>query len=278
MELCEANRAIAKEIKNFIKNVPQVKEESITDYLVWKWSLLDKRFRYVNITTFTRQEESLRTGADFELELWLIGNAYCLPLLFQAKKFVKPFDSYVNKLNYPKGTQGQLSKLLSYAKAKNRLPFYIYYSFADSNTRVNCIRNNTDYPTAGGNCAENAKVDTGLFISDAFTVKEFADRTHGIRVSKNAILEKSSPFHCIFCCSLYDIEGYLYNKYKKLYVEIGISQNIYSSLPDYVSYMLNGGTNQIDKHSLLLMINQYELELYRNVAVYDLRDFNDKTQ
>ncbi len=52
-------------IKNFMLNVSDVKEESITDYLVWKWRELDARFKYINITTFTRHMESTTTGADF---------------------------------------------------------------------------------------------------------------------------------------------------------------------------------------------------------------------
>ena len=118
MNLCDANKAVSLEVKNFmLLNVPDVKEESITDYLVWKWRELDSRFKYINVATFTRQEESTTTGADFEIELWLVGNKFHFPLVFQAKKFVKPNDSYVTKLNYPSKTQGQLTTLLAYAKA-----------------------------------------------------------------------------------------------------------------------------------------------------------------
>jgi len=53
-----------------------VKEESITDFLLWKWRELDKRFKFINITTFTRSDEGSRTGADFELELWLVGRSF----------------------------------------------------------------------------------------------------------------------------------------------------------------------------------------------------------
>ena len=71
-DLCVANKAVGVEVRDFILNVPDAKEESITDYLVWKWRALDTRFNYVNVKTFTRQEENAKTGADFELELWLV--------------------------------------------------------------------------------------------------------------------------------------------------------------------------------------------------------------
>ena len=123
LELCEANKAVGTEVRNLILNVPDAKEESITDYLVWKWRTLDKKFNYINVKTFNRHEENAKTGADFELELWLVGDTQCVPLLFQAKKFNRPFGGYVSKLNYPKNTQAQLQKLLRYAAAKRMLPF-----------------------------------------------------------------------------------------------------------------------------------------------------------
>lgn len=38
-------------------NVPDVKEESITDYLVWKWRELDKKVNYINVSTFTGKKK-----------------------------------------------------------------------------------------------------------------------------------------------------------------------------------------------------------------------------
>lgn len=83
--------------------------------------------------------------------------AYRRFLLIQAKKFVKPFDTYVAKLNYPNGSQGQLNKLLACARARKRLPFYAFYSLPDEETQVMCAGNDA-----------NA---SGVFIADALTVK-----------------------------------------------------------------------------------------------------------
>lgn len=77
LDLCEANKALGIEVREFILNVPDAKEESITDYLVWKWRSLDKKFNYINVKTFNRHEENAKTGADFELELWLVGSKQC---------------------------------------------------------------------------------------------------------------------------------------------------------------------------------------------------------
>ena len=112
MNLCQSHINLSIEVSQFLSNCTDVKEESVTDYLVWKWSELDKRFKHININTFTRQEENKTTGADYELELWLIGRVFSFPLVIQAKKFIKNFDSYHAKLNYPDKTQNQLKTLL----------------------------------------------------------------------------------------------------------------------------------------------------------------------
>jgi len=45
VNICDAYKALGVEVKDFLRNVPNLNEESITDYLVWKWRELDKRVR-----------------------------------------------------------------------------------------------------------------------------------------------------------------------------------------------------------------------------------------
>ena len=259
MNLCESNKAISKEVSAFILNVPDVKEESITDYLVWKWGELDKRLRFINVRTFNRQEENLTTGADFELELWLVGRKFNFPLLFQAKKFLKSSDSYVAKLNYPKKTQSQLLTLINYAKAKKRLPFYMYYSSTDKSTRSMC----------GG---LDANEDYSLFISDAFSVKEIADGKYGAKVSKNFLLARSNPLHCIFCCPLSKDGAYFRHYFSSLYTELGYEEFSKEPLPDYVTYLLSDKFSGKDDEEILSLIKKNEIGHIRNIAVYDMRE------
>lgn len=255
MNLCESNRAVSAEIKNFILNVPNAKEESITDYLVWKWRELDKRFNYINITLFTRIEESATTGADFELELWLVGRSFHFPLVFQAKKFVKPFDSYYKKLNYHNGTQSQLTTLLNYAKSKKRLPFYVFYSLSDAETTTMCGRQEA--------------LDTGVFMADAHTIKKFADGIYGHKIPKNDLLSASNPFHCMFCCPLFQ-DGKYFRSYFSSLAEVS-DMNGNGQLPKYVNMLLNGRMQDADREEILSLINQHGLRSYRAVAVYDMR-------
>ena len=262
MNPCESIKILSEGIKNFMLQVPYVKEESITDYLVWQWGEFDNRFHYINISTFTRQEESTTTGADFELELWLVGRSVRFPLLFQAKKFVKPFDSYRSKLNYPNGTQAQLTKLLNYSSTNNRLPFYMFYSLPDPATKVMCPKNDIK--------------KTAMFMVDAFTIKEFADGKQGSRLPLNTLLKSSNPFHCLFCCPLSnegeELPRYLHHYFSGFRDEIGLRLAADTPLPNYVIHLLDGRTQEMTRDELRSIVYENELQRYRCVAVYDLRD------
>jgi hypothetical protein len=44
MNHCQAHKLVTNEVKEFLLNVDSVGEESITDFLLWKWALIDKKF------------------------------------------------------------------------------------------------------------------------------------------------------------------------------------------------------------------------------------------
>lgn len=237
-------------------NVSDIKEESITDYLVWKWRELDRRFSYLRITTFPRAEESSTTGADFELELWLVGRSFYFPLIVQAKKVVKQFDSYVNKLNYPNGTKTQLLTLMNYARTKRRLPFYFFYSMSDAKTETMCGAHDLS--------------DTAVFMADAHSVKEFADGVHGKRISKNELLGASNPFHCMFCCPLTQSGDYFKQYFSRSGAGTTPSDN--DAIPDYVTLLLSGRLSELGTQQVSALIERNELRMFRTVGVYDMRD------
>lgn len=256
--ICEANKIVSADVKNFLINLPDVKEESITDYLIWKWRELDKRFKYIRISTFTRHKESTTTGADFELELWLVGKRFHYSLVFQAKKFIDQYDSYVNKLNYPRGTQDQLKTLLNYSKKKNKLPFYAIYSMPDEKTLTMCGMSNL--------------FGNGVFMVDAYNIKKFADGFYGKRVSKNDILNKSNPFHCMFCCPLIQSVGYFHQYFPSLYNSIEPREN--EQLPQFVRMILSDRMSNLDEQEALRIIDQNELRVFRAIGVYDLQNID----
>jgi hypothetical protein len=245
---CEAHRGVGAEVKAFMRNVSHVKEESITDFLMWRWAEADPRFLYMRARSHSRYEESTKTGADFEMEIWIVSDTGSLPLLFQAKKLTKPFAGYWRKLAYPKSTKQQLSMLLDYSKQVGRLPFYVFY--ADTGNHH------------GSKCPYGAACESAVFIADAHTIKAFVDTMPRRRISKADLIETSSPFHCIFCCPLGNV-GYM-----SLLVEFtrSVQPIAQPPLPLYAKRLLDGTFEES-----LEVRHETDFPSARLIGVYDMR-------
>ncbi|WP_131038242.1 DUF6615 family protein [Pseudomonas jilinensis] len=250
MDICKANIALGQEVHDFMVNVPDVNEESVTDFLIWRWRQLDSRFKYLSAKTFTKHQEHHLTGADFELELWLVGRKKAIPLLFQAKKFIKSFDSYVRKFNYPSNSQSQLATLQNYAASRSLLPFYAIYSTNAGGAKALC---------GGRRLQRNA----GVFMLPASDAKAFGDTKFGKRLGLQTILNKSNPFHCIFCCPLTRS-----GKYFSHYFDTELDGVVRDSeeLPPYVQALLHS-ENPSDRESW-----PEECSRIKAIGVYDLRE------
>lgn len=259
MSICKTNHALSIEVGKFINNVGGVNEESITDYLVWKWRELDKRFNYLHVTPFNRREESATTGADFDLELWLVGNTFHVSLAVQAKKFLKQYDSYVTRLRYPNGSKGQLDTLLAYATKAGKEPFYFIYSIPETTTR----------PLCDGSTSANPQAEMGtIFMVHALEAEHFADGRHGKKVSRDKILSVSTPFHCMFCCPLATSEGKPRKGFASL---LSTRSGSDAKLPPYVQRLLDSA-GRPESQGLRIEPSERELvERFRTVAAYDMR-------
>ena len=252
MNICDANLALDLEVRRFMENVGDVKEESITDFLVWRWRELDKRFNFIRVRPFNHDEESSKTGADFDIELWLVGRRHHVALAVQAKKFVKRSDSYVSRLRYPKGTKSQLNTLMSYASENNRRPFYFIYSLPASASHTMC---------RGRSGALGA-----VFTADARRVDEYADGKHGKRVTRDQLLGITNPFHCMFCCPLAHGGDYFDQYFGHPSEERPREYKDNESLPSYVRQLLQRGDATIN-------IEESEApRQFRLVGAYDMRN------
>lgn len=250
MDICEANIALSAEVHDFLINVPDVNEESVTDFLIWRWRALDRRFNYISSKTFTRHQEHSLTGADFELELWLVGRRRSIPLLFQAKKFLKPYDSYVRRFNYPNNSQSQLVTLQNYAAKRSMLPFYAIYSSNSVGGK----------PLCGGS---RAQPEAGVYMLPARDAQAFGNAKPGTQLSLKTILEKSNPFHCIFCCPFGHSSRY-FQSYFGAELD-GVVRNS-EELPRYVQMLLfSEGTTEPEYWP-------EECSNTKAIAVYDLRE------
>lgn len=253
MNACDAHKAVTADVKQYLLNVPSVNEESITDYLVWKWRLLDSRFKCIQVKTHSHHKESKTSGADFEMELWIVGRAFSLPLLFQAKKLMKPYDSYVRKLRYPGNSKRQLALFLKYAKSKGRIPFYALYAVPDH--------------TGGPGCNCTDATDGGVFVVDAGVIEDFADGVHGKRIAKGDLLGASQPFYCWCCCSSSLITSYLNGASKLLAPGMGVIPT--AELPPYARLSL-GESGQL-RQTADSQMDRFEFPPVRRVSTYDVR-------
>jgi hypothetical protein len=263
MKLCDVNKEISNEVLNFIKNVPDVGEESITDYLLWQWRKSDNRFNYLDVKKFTKSEENKTSGADFEVELWFLGRSFCIPMVVQAKKFLTNYGGYRRKLNYPDDTQEQLRTLLSYAKSKDYIPFYFIYTVPECGTTVLC-------------CEDSLAInhDTGIYIASAYAIEGLANKLKGKRLSRDRILKESSPLHCLFCCPL---------EIRKVFTRLCSPEviNFYEeyatkfngdNMPEYVRYLVSNQAAELEDRRLHRIIVESDLKKYRYVATFDMRD------
>lgn len=260
MNICKANYSLSVDVRKFIEHVGDAKEESITDYLVWKWRELDKRFNYLRVTPFNHDEESSITGADFDLELWLVGKSFQVSLSVQAKKFIKRSDSYVTRLRYPKGSKAQMDKLLSYAKSRGSLPFYFIYTLPEVTTIPMCSGRNGLIPHAE---------DGAVFMADAHVMEDYANGKHGKRISRDQLLSAANPFHCIFCCPLAGSDAYFDHYFPSA---LGRTPRRGGELPSYVRRLLDSAKDSNPQHVTLEPDEREGLRAFRVVGVYDMRN------
>ncbi len=250
---CKDNIKLDTEVFDFIKHVEDVGEESITDYLVWQWRKRDKRFNYLNVEKHNRIKENKVSGADFELELWILTKKESISFVFQAKKIIPNRNAYCSKLNYQNGPKRQIDKLIDFAKKKNKLPFYIFYSPADNKSRAKCNRFQLS--------------NSALFMTDAYTVDQLTVNYKRKKLSKNQILNETNPFHCLFCCPLVNESYYHYleSYFERLIENHSFEEN--NEIPRYVNAIAN---NEVGITSEL--INEHGLTVFRNIGVLDLRN------
>lgn len=235
MNMCEKHKEVERQVAEFTENVRHVGEESITDYLFWKWADINKCFQHLDFSHYTKHQESKTSGADFRMDIWLVGKTQSLPLLFQAKKISKEYQNYIAAINYPKKTKKQIDTLLGYAKTERKVPLYIFYS-ASSTGRVNVF-------------SHKLFKDCGVFIAHAKNVNKLAPQKPYTKLSKTKLLSNSIHFHELFCYGQEDLDQNNSNIVglivERLSALVDSSEEITSCvvssklLPDYVTKLLS---------------------------------------
>lgn len=122
---------ISAKCYNWLYAQPNVKEESLTDWILYQASLNSKKVFY---KAFKRNEEALN-GADWEW--WILTGSdyhtYAYRLLIQAKK-LNCFDNY-SAITYGNHHGMQIDLLLNSALKRQAYPLYAYYTCTQPNIK-----------------------------------------------------------------------------------------------------------------------------------------------
>lgn len=120
---------ISGESYDWLNTQSNVKEETLTDWILYQATLKSKKVLY---QAFKRNEEAFN-GADWEW--WILTGcgscSYAYRLLIQAKK-LKQFDNY-SAITYGNRNGMQIDLLLNSAMERHAYPLYAYYTCTHPN-------------------------------------------------------------------------------------------------------------------------------------------------
>ncbi len=178
-KICQQFSESAAYLREWIQKQPGVKEESLTDWLLYD---ISKNLSSVYYHAFTRHEEGRRTGADWEW--WFLLDHYYLRLHVQAKKLLAEKDNYL-EIQRSNDYGWQINKLRDDSKRVNAIPLYAFFTAIDTHSA----------------CAENDHVN-GVFIAGGEDV--YSTFMEGVRkpVPSEGLLLMSNPLSCFVCCPL----------------------------------------------------------------------------
>ena len=112
---------ITKILHDWMLQQPNVKEESITDWLLF---MLSQRCKRIKHHAFSRHEES-RNGADWEW--WILTKRYAYRFRVQAKRLKTEGDNYAS-IGYSNNNGMQIELFMNSAKEDFAYPLYMLYS------------------------------------------------------------------------------------------------------------------------------------------------------
>jgi len=168
-------------IADWLTKQPSVKEESLTDWLLFEISSKTPRVRY---TSFSRHDEARKTGADWEW--WFLYPHGSYRYRIQAKKASPIGDNYPS-IAYTNRHGLQIDKLISDSRASNAIPAYVFFTASSSSKSSKC---------GGGFSAKGAFSVGAQSVYSHFIAKGKAV------VSESDILQISIPLQCFTCCPL----------------------------------------------------------------------------
>jgi hypothetical protein len=194
-EYCRNFEYNSEYIFKWYKSKNSVKEESLTDWMLYYLDQNIKRFIYRENTRINESKD----GADFDF--WILTDNGNVAFRIQAKKLKINNHSHKLELQYPKATNKQMDNLLASSKNDGLLPLYLFYNSGETNQSTCCVDKN----------------NSGTLIVNAEIIKSLVEGSKNIKINRERIIQVSIPLECLFCCGFFEFSKFPKNINKLLY-------------------------------------------------------------
>lgn len=262
--------SISKECCRWLQRQQNVKEESLTDWMLYT---ISERINRIYYQTFTRNEEAF-CGADWEWWVLTDGassfNAY--RFLVQAKKLKAGQDNYP-LISYGNRNGLQIDLLVSTAAARRAMPVYVYYSVERPETPQQIKNFSFVRPETVEWCEH---CTNGVYMSSALSVQKKIFALPRRKVSAVDLLNNSLGLS--MCDLLFDTKDSppkIMNRINRYYMKenkeetFGGIRHSGKDIPPYLKILTERRQGSLDW--LEMQFKDY-LEDITGVAVIDLRD------
>jgi hypothetical protein len=256
-QICEAIRSSSIEAKQWLLKQPNVKEESITDWLLYD---LSKKINYLKYYQFTRNEEGEFSGADWEW--WIITNKKSFAARIQAKKLKNKDDNYP-LIAYSNKKNLQIELLINDARENGFAPLYAFYTKSEAHLK----------------CGRQIQ-DEGVYLSSAIEIHNNYIKKPRIKIEESELLKFSNPLSCIFCCPIVqdsdDLISGLENYFLRYFdFKEEEKQNV-DGIPGFFEKLPNYIMNLLEQEQIPDWWEKefgYTIRHIKSIVLFDLREY-----
>jgi len=222
--ICDQLQESSEYIKQWLVNQPGVKEESLTDWLLYDVS---SKVPSVLYHAFTRHEEARKTGADWEW--WLLFKKHSMRIRVQAKKVLPTGDNYPG-LAHTNRYGLQIDMIRADAKKANALALYALYFSQGLQTL----------------CGNGSSQTDGAYLAGANRLNTDFIGSARQSITATDLLSRSVPLPCIACCPYARDPSERLSRFFETYFSSeleepegrNVQRGIHSQLPAYVTSLL----------------------------------------
>ena len=248
MTPCEILRSASVFIREWQNEQIGVKEESLTDWLLYDVS---KRLPFVRYKAYTRHEEANHTGADWEW--WILLPSKNIKMRVQAKKILQS-DNYPS-LAHSNRNGFQIDKLIADARKANAISLFALYSKVSGVTL----------------CDGSGAVDEGVFLTGAVGLHKRFFGSPRRKILPSELLAKSVRLSCLLCCSLkgqiFDPYQFLRTNFDDEFAQSGEEIGVHLQLPAYVESLIHSDHAEESSEG-----DEFYHPEFQALVVWDLRN------